>query len=81
MLNTDENDTSNKFSTLASYIILEGDYGSKELNSISYDMVRVPYDIEKEIEYLENCDIPNKAVLIRGIKNAIPNTNIITSKE
>ena len=31
MLNTDVNDKSNKFSTLASYIIIEGNYNSKDL--------------------------------------------------
>ena len=73
MLNEDENDKSNKFSTFASYIIIEGNYDSKELSSISYNLVRVPYDINKEVAMLEESDIPNKEVLIRSIKHAIPN--------
>ena len=51
-----ENDTS-KFSTMSSYMILEGEFGSKELSSISFNLVRIPYDIEKEIKYLEESDI------------------------
>ena len=37
--------------TKAYYLIIEGEYGSKEYNSeISFQFVRVPYDIEKELE-------------------------------
>ena len=33
------------------YLIIEGEYGSKEYNSeISFQFVKVPYDIEKELE-------------------------------
>ena len=56
MLNDDENDISNKFSTLASYIIIEGFYESLQLNTISFQLVRVPYNIEKEIIDLKNCE-------------------------
>ena len=80
MLNEDENDKSNKFSTLASYIIVEGVYNSKELNSISFNLVRVPYDIEKELKIIEESDVPNKDVIMRSIKNAIPN-NLPKNKE
>ncbi len=47
MSNTDPNDKNNKFSTLASYMILEGELDSKELSSISFNLVRLPYDINK----------------------------------
>lgn len=66
-------DPNNKFSTLASYIILEGYFGSKNLNSISFNLVRVPYNIQKEIEDIEISDIPNKETIIRTLKSAISN--------
>lgn len=72
MLNTDLNDESNKFSTMASYIIIEGNYGSKELDSVSFNLVRVPYDIQKEIDDLEASDLPNKNSVIRTLKGALP---------
>ena len=64
-----ENETS-KFSTMASYMILEGNLDSKELSSISYSFVRIPYDIETEIKYLEASDMPNKEVIITSLKTA-----------
>lgn len=73
MENTDINDKNNKFSTVASYTILEGFYGKKELDSISFNSVRVPYDIKKEVEDLENSDMPNKEVIIRTLTSAISN--------
>ena len=80
MLNKYENDKSNKFSTFASYIIIEGVYNSKKLCSISFNFVRVPYDIEKEVKMIEKSDIPNKDVLIRSLRTAMPN-NLPTNKE
>ena len=74
MLNTNIHDESNKYSTLASYIIIEGKYNSTELSTISYQFVRVPYDIEKEIKLLEESDMPNKNYIIRNLKGAIPST-------
>jgi len=71
MSNDNENDPTSKFSTMASYIILEGEFDSKELSSISFTLVRLPYDIEKEIGYLENSDMPNKEVIIKSLRNAI----------
>lgn len=72
MLNSDLNDKCNKFSTLASYIIVEGNYNSKDLSSISFNIVRVPYDIEKEIKDLEASNLPIKNMVIRSLKGAIP---------
>ena len=72
MLNDNINDKSNKFSTLASYIIIEGDYESTSLGSISFNLVRVPYDISKELSYLEASDIPNKEMIMRSLKGALP---------
>jgi len=72
MLNSDIDDPSNKFSTLASYMIVEGYYDSKELNSISFNLVRVPYNIEKEIETIKASNIANKEMHIRSLKGALP---------
>lgn len=73
MLNTDINDTCNKFSTMASYIILEGHLGSTDFGSISFNLVRVPYNILEEIKDLENSNMPNKEKIIRSLSSAIPN--------
>ena len=75
MLNSNPDDKSNKFSTLASYIIVEGNYNSKDLSSISFNLVRVPYDIEKEIRDIEESDMPNKTVVIRSLRSAISASN------
>lgn len=72
MMNSDINDESNKFSTLASYIIIEGKYNSKELSSISFNLVRVPYDIKKELNDIKNSDIPNKEMIMRSLQGALP---------
>ena len=66
-------DESNRFSTLASYIILEGIYDSKDLGSFSITLVRVPYDIQKEIGYLANSDMPGKEKIIRSLRTASSN--------
>ena len=72
MLNSSVDDNSNKFSTLASYMVLEGNYDCKDLGSISFNLIRVPYDIEKEIANLEASDIPRKDLTIRSLKGALP---------
>ena len=72
MLNSDVSDKSNKFSTLASYIIVEGNYNDKNLGSISFNFVRVPYNIEKEIKDLEASGLKNKNMVIRSLKGALP---------
>ena len=72
MLNSDINDKSNKFSTLASYIIVEGNYNSKNLSSISFNFVRVPYDIESEIRDLQKSELSNKNMIIRSLQGALP---------
>ena len=75
MLNSNPDDKSNKFSTLASYIIIEGNYNSKDLSSISFNLVRVPYDIEKEIKDIKESDMPNKTNVIRSLRGAISTSN------
>ncbi len=74
MLNDDNlYNQSNRFSTLASYVILEGIYNSKDLASFSVNLVRVPYDLEKEIAYLNASDMPGKERIINSLKTANPN--------
>ena len=73
MLNDDFNDKTNKFSTLASYIILEGELDKTDLSPISFTHVRVPYDIQKEVEDLEKSDMPGKQTNIISLLSAIPN--------
>ena len=70
MMNDNFNDKTNKFSTLASYIILEGTLDSKELSSISFNLIRLPYDIEEEVTLLEKSSLPSKDKLIAELKSA-----------
>jgi len=70
MVNEGEETASSKFSTMASYLILEGEFDSKELSSISFSFVRLPYDIEKEISYLMSSDMPNKEIIIQSLRTA-----------
>ena len=69
----DINDKTNRFSTLASYNILEGEFASKDLAPFAITLVRVPYDIEKEIIDLQNSDMPSKDKIIFHLKTASPN--------
>lgn len=70
MMNENEKDETSKFSTMASYMILEGELNSKKLSSISFTLVRIPYDIDKEIKYLNNSDMPNKEIIIKSLQTA-----------
>ena len=77
MLNNNFFDETNKFSTVSSYIILEGIFDSRELSSISFNLVRLPYDIEAEVQLIEKSNIPNKEKIITELRSA---TNYINSK-
>lgn len=70
MMNEDIENPTSKFSTMSSYMILEGDLDSKELSSISFSLVRVPYDIDKEIKFLNDSDMPNKEIIIKSLRTA-----------
>lgn len=71
MSNTgDLDDKTNRFSTLASYTILEGTLNSAELSTISITNVHVPYDIESEIKDLKASDMPNKESFILNLLTA-----------
>ena len=68
--NTDKQDTTIKFSTLSSYMILEGDYSSKNLCSISFNIIRLPYNIQEEISFLKKSDMPDREAIINKLKTA-----------
>ena len=70
MLNDNFFDETNKFSTLASYMILEGVLDTTELAPINFNLVRLPYDVEKEVELLKNSNLPSKDKLIIELKSA-----------
>ena len=72
MLNSNMDDEKNKFSTMISYMILEGEYGSKELGNISFQLVRLIYDMKKEIDDLEKSDMPIKDTVIHNLRTSIP---------
>mgnify|MGYP004610036381 CR=1 FL=1 len=51
VIRNDNKDSDVLETTKAYYLIVEGEYGSKEYNSeISFQFVKVPYDIEKELK-------------------------------
>lgn len=70
MLNDDIYDESNKFSAVASYVILEGNLNSKDFAPFSITLVRLPYDIEKEVKLLAASDLPSKERLIKELRSA-----------
>ena len=70
MANEGEEIETSQFSTMASYMILEGNLDSKKLSSLSFTLVRLPYDIEKEIKFLEESDMPNKDIIIKSLRTA-----------
>jgi len=70
MANEGEEVETSQFSTMASYMILEGNLDSKKLSSLSFTLVRLPYDIEKEIKFLEESDMPNKDIIIKSLRTA-----------
>ena len=50
-IRNDKKDSSVLETTKAYYLIIEGEYGSKEYNSeISFQFVKIPYNIDKELE-------------------------------
>lgn len=58
-LNHDENIKDMSETLQAYYTIIEGEYGEKQKRPISIQFVRVPYDINKEIEIAKNNNIPS----------------------
>ena len=72
MLNSTKIEETSKFSCLASYMIMEGEYGAKELSSIGLELIRVPYSLQTEIQRVEESDNPQKAEIIRKLQTAEP---------
>lgn len=70
LLNKDKSDPTTQFSTVSSYMILEGNYGLETLSSLSINLVRLPYDIDKEIYNLQQSDMPDKENIINKLKTA-----------
>ena len=64
--NTNSDQSKSHFSTMSSYVILEGDLNSKDLSSYSIQLIRLPYDIGKELEKIKNSDIPDKEILLKN---------------
>ena len=63
-------DETSKFSTVASYGIISGDLNSKNFNMIDINIVRIPYNVEKELEALEKSDMKSKDDSIKVLKSA-----------
>ena len=76
MLNDNYYDETNKFSALASYIILEGNLGEKILSSISFTIVRLPYDIEQEVKLLQESTMPSRNQIIKELRSATNHFNM-----
>lgn len=57
-------------STLASYAIVEGNYGQQEQSSFSINFVRVPYDIELSIEQATKSGMPGLEPYIVELRTA-----------
>ncbi len=72
MLNKPVIEETSKFSTLASYMILEGELDSIELGQIGIQLLRIPYSLETEIERLKASDNPDKDKIIRKLQTAEP---------
>lgn len=50
IIRNDEKDADNRNTTVANYLIISGNFNSKNYDEISYEIVSVPYDIDKELE-------------------------------
>ena len=70
MSNMNSKDPNNKFSTLSSYMILEGNLDSKELDEISFNLIRLPYNMDVEIEDLKKSNMVNFDKVIHSLRTA-----------
>lgn len=50
IIRNDEKDADNRNTTVANYLIISGNFNSRNYDEISYEIVSVPYDIDKELE-------------------------------
>ena len=62
---------SGKKYVLSSYLIIEGDFNSKNAGNFEFEIVKLPYDYEKEILNLKNSDMPNKEMAINELESGI----------
>ena len=56
---------------LSSYMILEGNLGSVDADVISYEIVKIPYNYEQEVENLRNSNMPNKEMAIEELEKGV----------
>ena len=64
--------------TLASYAIIEGNYGSEIPSSFSVSIVRVPYDTEKAVSLALASDMPEKDAYVKELRTAVyRNINLV----
>lgn len=57
--------------TMASYVILEGKYGSKINDHFAIQFFRVQYQIDQAIEQARAVELPNREAFIRELKTGI----------
>ncbi|MGZ9585312.1 metallophosphoesterase family protein [Paenibacillus marinisediminis] len=57
--------------TQASYVILQGVYGSVESEPFSIQFRRVPYDIEKAVRAAENTEMPGIKEYVRELRTGV----------
>ena len=69
--NTIEDLSYSHFSTISSYIILEGVLNSRDLSAYSISLIRLPYNLQEEIKVLKESDIPDKETLLNNLSNAM----------
>lgn len=50
IIRNDEKDADNRNTTVANYLIISGNFNSRNYDEISYEIVSVPYDTDKELE-------------------------------
>ncbi|MNO23516.1 phosphodiesterase [compost metagenome] len=56
--------------TQASYVIMEGEYGSREPAPLNIQFVRVPYDIERAVQQAVDSQMPQLEPYIRELRTA-----------
>lgn len=70
-------ESNNKETTKAHYLILSGTYQNESYgDEISFEFIRVPYDIEKEIE--NSNENPEKEQYEKGLRDATYETDMMT---
>lgn len=67
---SDKKDGNVKNTTVANYLIIYGNYNSKNIDEkISYELISIPYDIDKELKSnIDNIELPSYEEEIRNGK-------------